>query len=221
MPLRVAVIVEGHGENNAIRGLLDRLWYEYLRGDRLDVLPPFRRPQGILLQEAGLKQAVDAAKVALDRQPPDDCQKLILILIDSEGKPPCQLAPVLLQWAQQARADADLACVLPHPMFETWFAAAAASLAGYNGLPADLATPANPEDNGLGKGWLKKHLPRKYLERIDQPRFVSRMDFAQGREHSQSFDKLCRELERRVPPSTCVPDDNAPRPGPPSGTAES
>ncbi len=132
MPLRIAAIVEGHGEDNAIRGLLDRIWYEYLRGDRLVVLPPFRKPQGKLLQEAGLKAVVDAAKITLDLQPPDECQKLVLILIDSEGKPPCPLAPQLSQWAKESRSDADIACVLPHPMFETWFAASAASLAGYN-----------------------------------------------------------------------------------------
>jgi hypothetical protein len=200
MPLRISVIVEGHGEDNAVRGLLERVWYEHLHGDRLDVLRPFRKPQGILLQEAGLKAAVDAARIVLDRRPPDDCHKLVLILIDSEGKAPCQLAPQLLRWAQEARADADIACVLPHPMFEPWFAAAAESIAGYNDLPAGLTTPVDPEGNGLGKGWIKKQLPRKYLERIDQPRFVRRMDFAQCRHHSPSFDKLCRELERRLPP---------------------
>ncbi len=46
MPLRVAVIVEGHGEDGAIRPLLERIWYELLGGDGLDVLRPFRRPQG-------------------------------------------------------------------------------------------------------------------------------------------------------------------------------
>jgi len=204
MPLRVTVIVEGHGEDNAIRGLLQRLWYGYLPGDGLDVPRPFRKPQGTLLQEAGLKAAADAAKIALDLRPPDDCRKLVLILIDSEGQAPCHLAPQLLRWAQAARSDADIACVLPHPMFETWFAACAASLAGYNDLPADLATPADPERSGLGKGWLKRQLPRKYLERIDQPRFVSRMDFTLCRQNSPSFDKLCRELQKRLPPAAPI-----------------
>src|SRR5437764_677538 len=118
MPLRIAVIVEGHGEDNAIRGLLNRVWYEYLGGDQLDVLRAFRKPQGTLLTEKGLKTVVDAAKIELDRRPPDDFHKLVLIVIDSEGQPPCQLAPQLLNWAKEARADADVICVLPHPMFE-------------------------------------------------------------------------------------------------------
>ena len=33
MPLRVVVIVEGHGEDGAIRTLLERIWYDLLKGD--------------------------------------------------------------------------------------------------------------------------------------------------------------------------------------------
>lgn len=199
MPLRVAVIVEGHGEFTAIRGLLNRIWYEHLNGDGLEVLRPFRIPQGKILNEDGLKKAVDAAKIDLDRRPPDDFRKLVIILIDSEGKPPCQLAPQLLLWANQARSDADIACVLPHIMFETWFVAAATSLAGQNDLPSHLTTPDKPEENRLGKGWLKKQLPRKYIETVDQARFVGRMNLAECRANSPSFDKLCRELQKRMP----------------------
>ena|SRR5438128_6928057 len=198
MHLRVAPVVEGHGENTAIRPLLERLCYELLSGDGIDVLQPFRRPQGTLLKEEGLKAAVDA-KIKLDNHPPDEFEKVVLILIDSEGEAPCILAPKLLQWAKQARSDADIACVLPHPMFETWFAAAASSLAGVNGLARNTTTPANPEENGIGKSWLKHHLPpnRSYSGRIDQPRFVAKMDLTQCRQNSPSFDKLCREFEQR------------------------
>ncbi|HLN27533.1 MAG TPA: hypothetical protein VK395_07290 [Gemmataceae bacterium] len=118
MPLRVLPIVEGHGEDGAIRPLLQRIWYEHLGGEGIDVLKPFRKPHGKLLQEDGLKQAVDAAKIRLDSLPPNDFHKLVLILIDSEGKCPAKLAPQLLHWAKEVRSDADFVCVMPHPMFE-------------------------------------------------------------------------------------------------------
>ena len=60
-------------------------------------------------------------------------------------------------------------------MFETWFAAAAESLRGKNNLPDDLPKPKDPEQEGLGKGWIKKHLPKKYKETIDQARFVGHL----------------------------------------------
>jgi hypothetical protein len=165
------------------------------------VLRPFRKPQGTLLQEAGLKAVVDAARIKLDSLPPDEAHKLVLILIDSEGDCPATLAPKLVRWAREARSDADIVCVLPHPMFEVWFAAAASSLAGVNGLPADLATPQDPEGQGLGKGWLKRQLPRKYSETVDQPRFAAKMDLNLCRQNAPSFDKLCRELAARLPPA--------------------
>jgi len=84
--------------------------------------------------------------------------------IDAESKCPKELAPRLVAWAKEARADADIACVLPNPMFETWFASSAASLAGVNGLPRGLPVPDDPEGNRLGKSLIKTHLRRKYSD---------------------------------------------------------
>jgi hypothetical protein len=205
MPLRVGVIVEGQGEYEAVRVLLGRIWCDLLlQKDYIEVLRPFRQPQGKLLKEEGLKAAVDAVKIKLGPETPDGPRKLVLILIDSEGECPRTLAPQLLKWAREARSDADIACVLPHPMFETWFAAAASSLAGVNGLPPDLVTPQDPEEKKLGAGWVVKNLPRNrsYAKTVDQPRFAAKMDLALCRQNSPSFDKLCRELAGRSPPPT-------------------
>jgi hypothetical protein len=224
MPLRVTVVVEGQGEYEAIRTLLERIWYELLHGDYIDVTRPFRQKQGTLLKEEGLKAAVDAVKIKLGPDTPDGPRKLILILIDAEDQCPKELAPRLLGWAREARSDADLACVLPCPMFETWLVAAAASLAGINGLPADLATPEDPEGHRLGKGWIRKKLPHKYSGPIHQPRFAAKIDLALCRRNSPSFDKLCRELEKRLPKPPAAdagaikPEQGGQPPADPGGT---
>jgi hypothetical protein len=88
---------------------------------------------------------------------------------------------------------------MPNVMFETWFAASAESLRGKNGLPADLPKPQDPEGDGAGKGWIKKHLPRKYKETVDQPRFVGHMSLGECQASSRSFRKLVRELQLRLP----------------------
>ena len=199
MPLRVGLIVEGQGEYAAVRTLLERIWYEHLGGDFIEVLRPFRQPQGKLLQEEWLKKTVDAVKIKLGPDLPGGRRPLVLILIDAEKLCPKEYAPRLLGWAREARSDADVACVLPNPMFETWFAASAASLAGVNGLPGDLSVPADPEGNRLGKPWIKSHLTGKYSETVDQPRFAAKIDLTACRQNSASFDKLCRELAARLP----------------------
>lgn len=199
MFLRVGVLVEGHGEDGAIRTLLERIWYELLCSDQAIDVYVWRRDQGTLLKEEGLKKRVEALKIKLDYRRPSVAKQLMLILLDSEGECPATLGPSLLKWANEARSDADIACVLAHPMFETWFAACAESLAGENDLPVDLQSPDDPEGNRRGKGWIKKQLPRKYKETTDQPSFVAKMDLQQCRDNSPSFDKLCRELEKLLP----------------------
>src|SRR5438552_2751760 len=93
MPLHVGVIVEGHGEYRAVRGLLERVWYEVLGGDYLAVLGPYRKHQGNLLEETGLKATVDAAKIDLGPEIAGGPRKFVLILVDAEDKCPKALAP--------------------------------------------------------------------------------------------------------------------------------
>jgi Domain of unknown function (DUF4276) len=199
MPLRVVVIVEGHGEYEAVRTLLQRIWYELLQQvDYIEVIP-WRAAQGRLRQREGLRPVVDAAVTQLHYTDQSDLRRFLLILIDTEGDCACTVTAELLRWAREIRSDTDMACVMPNPMFETWFAAAAESLRGRIGLPADLAKPNDPEKDGLGKGWVKRHLSRKYIEPIDQPRLVSYMSLTECRDSSRSFRKLVKELQQRLP----------------------
>ncbi len=201
MPLRVVVIVEGHGEDAAIRTLLTRIWYELLKGDSIEVIP-WRAKQGQLRKKDTFARVMEAAAIKLHNIERVDCRRLLLILMDSEGQLcPKTTAPNQMMWAREVRGDAvtEIACVMPNPMFETWFAAAANSLRGKNDMPADLSKSDDPEGNGLGKTWLKKLLTRKYKETVDQPRFVGQMSLTECKDSSRSFRKLVSELEQRLP----------------------
>jgi hypothetical protein len=213
MPLRVLVIVEGHGEDGAIRTLLERIWYELLGGDYIEVIP-WRGKQGQLRKKEGVSLVVEAAAIKLHATERTDFRRLLLVMIDSENEEcPATIAPDRIAWAREVRSDAatEIVCVMPNPMFETRFAAAAASLRGKNGMPADLPKSEDPERDGLGKAWVKKHLPRKYKETVEQPRFVGTMSLTECRDSSRSFRKLIKELEHRLPAAP------VPRPSPASG----
>ena len=164
----------------------------------------------------GLRQVVQEAAIKLHYTPRTDFRRLLLIMIDTEGVEancPRTKAPELVGWAREERSDAatEIACVMPNPMFETWFAAAALSLRGRNDLPNDLPKADDPEGDGLGKGWVKNHLPRKYKETVDQPRFVGHMNLAECRESSRSFRKLVKELEQRLPAPPTPTAEEQPR----------
>src|ERR1700722_7799266 len=105
MPLRVVAIVEGHGEDGAIRTLLERIWYELLGGDYIEVIP-WRGKQGQLLlpEGAGLRPVVEAAAIKLHATERVDLRRLLLIMIDTEGHQencPKKRDPELVRWARE------------------------------------------------------------------------------------------------------------------------
>ena len=196
--LRVAAIVEGHGEYEAVRILLERIWYELLEGEYIDVLRPIRHKRQQLAKPNELKRAVALASSKLANAPGPQIPALVLILIDAETDLPCRLAPELLGWAKEERIDVDIVCVVANAEYETWFVAAAESLRDYLDLPEGESAPHQPEIERHGKRWIEQRFLRtKYSETQDQPAMTAKMDIALCRTRSPSFDKLCRELALR------------------------
>jgi hypothetical protein len=194
--LNVAPIVEGHGEQrSAIRTLISRVWLEIAGGEYVNVLRPIRQPRSQLMKQAGLLRAIDLADLKLRELPKGD-NSLVLVLFDADQDLPCVLAPALLKMIRSERRHLDISVVLPNPEFETWFAAAAKSLGDYFDL--SLVEPAPDADAaGQRKGAVRRWMHGHYGETVDQPRLTAAMDLALCRSRSKSFDKLCRELEKR------------------------
>ncbi|MCX4244094.1 DUF4276 family protein [Paraliomyxa miuraensis] len=194
--LGIAPIVEGHGELQAIRTLLTRTVHELLQGPWPVVLPPIRQPRSKLVAKPReLERAVGLAALKLQQHRASFDHGLVLVLLDADDDPPCELAPRLLE--QMRRDDVDTTCVLANPEYETWFVAAAQSLSEY--LSIDDQPPLEPEKRRLKKGWIERRfIGSPYSPPIDQPRLTAAMDLSQCRGGSPSFDKLCRELERRL-----------------------
>ncbi len=215
MTVFVAPIVEGHSEVVALPALLHRIWNELIGCPfRLHVLAPARKHRDDLLKPTSdtLERAVNTAFVqarTLAKQDRDPTSfGLVLLLLDAEGDCPAQRAPTLLARAQQARADARVTCILANRMFENWIAAGAGGLAGLHlsekcVLPATIQTPPDPEAVG-GKHWIRQLLLNEakhtYSETGDSVELVRAMDLAAARACSPSFDKLCRELAKLIPP---------------------
>jgi len=221
MTLYIVPVVEGQTEQGCLERLLHRVWHELLgQPERLQVVEPFRghrdelvHPNGVVLTETLQKAFVKLlSKSRRDAQ----TRRLILILLDAEGDCPATLAPRLLEVARKALpADTPLSCVLAKRMLENWIVAGASSLAGVNDLPDPL--PARDQiENCSGAAWLEAQLrsksnARKYKKTVDAEPFVRAMALQECRENAASFDKLCRELEARLPqlPDAPGPTDEA------------
>ncbi len=110
---------------------------------------------------------------------------------------------------------ADVSCVVANVEYETWFVAAWESLAraGLIRPGEGEAPPFQPEGQRLRKKWIEDRFVSRgeregarggpgtrgrYSPTRDQAAMTRAMDLRACRRHSPSFDKLCRELARRL-----------------------
>ncbi|HEY1186120.1 MAG TPA: DUF4276 family protein [Gemmata sp.] len=210
MTLYVSLIVEGHSEAGGAAGrLLHRIWGELLGATvMLRVLPPSRckRDSFLNTEHPEFAAKIEEAVLKLGQQlhrDPHGCG-MLLVLLDAEADCPATLGPALLAAARGVRSDVDIACVFAKQMFENWIVAGASALEGIHDLPKPLPPRPTPE-NLSGAGWLDGHLrrqnrARKYKKTVDAEVFVRAMALQECRDTAPSFDKLCRELEARLPP---------------------
>ena len=194
---RLACIVEGHGEVKAVPILLRRLWEEEpsLAMPEIQSRDVIRIPRSKLLRAGELERAVE---LAARRCGSDGA---ILVLVDADDDPACELGPQLQARARGARPDMRVAVVLAVREYEAWFLAAAPSLSGSADLPDELSPPNDPEGIRDAKGWLSARMPSsRYREVIHQPKLTAKMALEPTRPCG-SWDKLRREVRQLLAPT--------------------
>jgi hypothetical protein len=199
--LKIVPIVEGDGEVAAVPILLRRICDELFDHAVAHVLQPVRQPRSRLVsnREDCLQKSLGLAVNKLRQLQIAEARELVLLLLDADEDCPAELAPRLNAMAAQFRSDADFACVLAMVEFETWFVASAESLTRFIQLDRPDEAPRQPERTRSRKAWIQnRFLLPKYSETVDQPKLTAAMDLALCRSRSASFDKLCRELGRRL-----------------------
>ena len=189
--VRIAAIVEGHGECEAVPVLIRRIAQTIDPGFVPKVLSPLRVPASRLLKEGELERSVDFAARKLQGRG----GIVVIVDCDWENGCPAEDGPALLKRAVATRGDLPIAVVLAKREFEAWFLSAAESLRDKHGLPGDLETPADPEGIRGAKEWLSDRMPtgRSYAETTDQPAFTADFDMDAAR-RADSFDKCYREI---------------------------
>ena len=190
--LNLSVIVEGHGEREAVPLLLRRIRQIVSPDLDLKVLPPLRIGRYKLIKQGEIERAVELA--ARRAQPP----RAILILVDAEDEAPCVLGPTLLARAKAARPDTPIGVVLAKHEFEAWFLAAMESISSRRGLRPNLTAIAKPEAIRDAKGLLTSCMEgtRAYSPVVDQAALTAAFDMDVARKRSDSFDKCWREAVR-------------------------
>ncbi len=189
--IRIAAIVEGHGECEAVPILVRRI------AQILDpalvplVHPVLRVPASRLVKQGEIERAIELAARK------NSGEGAVLVVLDCEDGCPATEAPHLLKRARIARPDLPISVVLAKREFEAWFLASAESLCGYRSLPANLTSPPFPEQVRGAKEWLADRMApgRGYSESSDQPALTAIFEMEAAR-HADSFDKCYREVVR-------------------------
>lgn len=192
--IRIASIVEGDGEVQAVPVLLRRLVTGLDDECWADVNTPLRLPRGKLVQPGELERYVELGARSVG------AGGAILVLADADDDCAATLGPQLLRRAAAQRSDMPVGVVLAVREYEAWFLASAASLSGKRGLGHDLQSPEKPEQIRDAKRWLQDHRVDglAYRPILDQPALTAVLDLNVARMGSPSFDKLCREVERLI-----------------------
>lgn len=179
---RIAVIVEGKGEVQAVPELLRRIISEVSADDPPSIVRPIRAPRDRIVKEGELERYVN---LAVRHGGPE---ARILVLLDADEACPKELGPELLRRARQARPDKQIQVVLAKREYEAWFIAAAESVIA--GVPA---APQTPEAIRGAKEWIGRYQP--YRPTADQAPMTAKFDMVQARRNAPSFDKLWRAVE--------------------------
>lgn len=188
----VALVVEGHGDVQAVPLLLRRVALEIDPALPLETPKPVRLKKGMLKRPGELERAVSlAAGQVLARGG-------VLVLFDADADCPAEVGPELLARCTAAHGHVPISVVLAKSEFEAWFIAAAPSIAGRRDLPDDLIAPNDPESVAGAKEWLASRMPfgRTYSPTIDQPALAATFDLGMARERSPSFQKFSLEVGR-------------------------
>lgn len=196
--MKIAAIVEGDGEVDALPVLLRRL-ADWRTPDRYpQPLRPIRVRRDRFLnreQEFSRHLQLAAKKCGGDGW--------ILILFDADDDCPAELGPMTLERARTCIPYRPISVVLANREYEAWFIASAPSLDGCRGFVYEPTDRIDAEVPRNAKGWIEAHLQsQSYGEMTDQPAFSAKMDLQLAYENSRSFRKLCSEWDKQCAPGT-------------------
>jgi Domain of unknown function (DUF4276) len=195
MTASIYIIVEGHGEVNAVPVLLRRLAHERLERYDVQVFPPHRVPKGRMLNTNALERAATLGRRRIIER---GGRGGVMLLLDADRECPATLGRELLLRLRGAVQDLPTSVVLAKREYEAWFLAAASSLRGHERVRDTADAPADPEAIAGAKEYLVRELlvpEAAYSETVDQVAFTALMDFAQAL-RCRSFQKLCGDVAR-------------------------
>lgn len=169
----LASIVEGHGEVQALRVLIHKLFPDW------QVSTPIRCTKGEITEHK--PRFVSHLKLAQANIRENGADGLVLVLIDADDDCPAEISRRITPRVSQEIESPSLIAVAKR-CYESWLIAGNTD---FNGNDPECLN---------GKRWIKQRDPR-YNPRIHQPGYTSRLDIDLAIQRSRSFAYLCSRLK--------------------------
>ena len=189
---RLVPIVEGDGETTAVPLLLRRILNLLERYDIQVSQTKNANGRGNLTKPGGLEKFIRYAWKERD------CGA-IFVLLDAEGDCPETLAKDFSKRVEALGIVFPVVIVVAKRMYEAWFVASIASIAGHLDLPKNLAPPIDAEAVPNPKKWIEAHFPagRAYKETQDQEDMTNLMDLDLA-SSTRSFRRLLKAVSEAL-----------------------
>lgn len=187
-----APIIEGHGEEEALRVLINTIIAATNSYVYPLIVAPYRVPWGTLVNVEGELERY-AAMAIRDGGP----HTRLIVVLDADDRCPAELGPMLLGRLNARFPNNPASVNVADREYESWFMASAESIARHVGSTHIFELPSPIETIRDARGWIGRNiLHRSYKETADQASFSSRIDVPIARGRSHSFNRLCLEVHR-------------------------
>lgn len=184
--MRIASIVEGHGEMTAAPELIRQVAWRLGRYEVV-ALPGYRVARSEFSEPTTLAKIIEA--VAIQYRPDG-----ILIVFDADDDCPSELAGRLFPVCEAAPVNTQL--VVANREYEAWFLAAASSLRTCSGVREDAQDHPDPEAPRNAKGQVENQMTERYTETLHQTKFTAALDLDLACQNSRSFRRLHHAMEQ-------------------------
>ena len=189
----IVPVVEGDGDVAALPGLLGRILLEMYNRSGVSVAQGKTmvvNANGRSTLENRLEKFIQYARYK------PNCGA-ILVLLDTDGDCPVDLAEGLSQRCEQLGLACPVEIVCAHREYESWFLASMDTIKGQRGISDAAALAQEAEDIHNPKQWLTDQMPpgQAYKETTHQAPLTQHIDLGMAHNNSRSFRRLCHALE--------------------------
>lgn len=186
----IAMLVEGHGETEAMPILIRRLLQDQNIYD-IKIAKPVRLARGRFLKEDWLNRSAAFASIKCE-----DKAYGLLVVFDADDDCPVEAAEECFKMLDDKR---NVGVIVAHHEFEAWFLASLSSLQGKRGISEEAHFDGDPDEVKNPKRVISRHMlgSRTYIETVDQAPLAQWMSLELA-ERSRSFRKLRAEINRVV-----------------------